>query len=120
MGSPKWAGTTIFPPRHRRAFVEHAEGAPASVRRQRGTKKGHVVPREDRSNGGTVRVWSPRDRTEFLVELVPAAGDIDHNDLGLLSRQIEEGMWDLSRQIGEAARFEDKRLVAAADLEAAF
>ena len=61
-----------------------------------------------------LRVIGPK----LFVEFVAAAGCIDDDDLTLLAGQVQEGVWDLRRQIGEAAFVAIEDLIANADLEA--
>ena len=58
--------------------------------------------RDDRS------IWRPvpGSRSQLLVELVAAPGGVDDDDLGGLIRQVEEGVWDLGRQVRKAALVE--------------
>jgi hypothetical protein len=56
--------------------------------------------------------------SEFFVEVVAAAGCVDDDDLARLIGQVQEGMREPGRQVGEAAFLELEGLVADLDLEA--
>jgi len=92
----------------------------ASVGVQWRSQQRHAVSREHRRDGLRVGVAAPRDGPELLVELVPAARRVHHNNLARLIGQVQEGVRDPGREIGEATLLAAEDLVADPDLLQAF
>ncbi len=75
------------------------------------------MPLEHLGDGLSISLSRSRERTEFLVELVSAAGHVDDQDLRHLIGQVEKGVGQFRRQIRKAAGFKNGGLVTATDLE---
>ena len=73
---------------------------------------------EDGCDDGSVGCAVAGCGSQLFVEVVPAAGRVHHDDLGRRVGQVQEGVWDLGRQVREAAFIEFEGLFADPDLEA--
>src|SRR5712691_6653875 len=87
-----------------------------SVRAQRWPQQRHIVFLEERGDDRSIRIRASRNRSQLLIELVSTTWCIDHDDLALLIRQVQESMWDLGREIGEAPFLAEEDLVPDLDL----
>src|SRR5689334_20226660 len=81
---------------------------------ERPAEQGHAVFLKDAGDGGAVGS-AAAGRAKLFVEMVPAAGGIDHDDLGALIGEVQEGMRHFGGQVGEAALVDVVDRVADAD-----
>src|SRR5690349_2220843 len=65
-----------------------------SVGIQGRAQQGHPMLLEDGRDGLAIGIGTARDRPELLVELVAAAGRVNHNDLAGLICQVQERVRD--------------------------
>src|SRR5580704_14724941 len=84
---------------------------------KRRTQEGHVVFRKQRRDGLWVSRTRSRKGSQLLIKLVPAAGRVDHDDLGGIVSQVEKSMRDLRGKISKASFLQVEDFVANPNLE---
>ena len=90
---------------------ERRLGARGSVVAQWRPEQRHVVLFEDGCDDGSVGCAVAGCGSQLFVEVVPAAGRVHHDDLGRRVGQVQEGVWNLGRQVREAAFIECEELL---------
>ena len=75
---------------------------------------------EDGCDDGAVGCAVSGIWTQLFVEAVPAAGRVHDDDLGGRVGQVQEGVWNLGRQVREAAFIEFEGLLAILTLKRPF
>ena len=114
---PRLRGEYADRPKHRPQPREL--GGRCSVGAERRSEQGHVVFLEDRRDCHPVGCPTSGRRAELFIELVAASRRVDHDHLAGLVRPIEECVWHLCGEIGEASFLAGEVVFADLDLVAA-
>jgi hypothetical protein len=91
-----------------------------SIRTERRSQEGHIIFRKERAEYLGIGPAISGCGSEFFIELMTAAGSVDHNEFSRLVRQVEKSMRDFGWKIGEPTLGEVEDLLANPDFEPAF